>query len=355
MKYIYTFLLVLGSLLSNAQDSLPALQFSGYVEAFYAYDFAQPSDGERPSFLYNYDRHNEFNVNLAYLKATYTQQKVRGNFALMAGTYAQSNLILEPELARFIYEANAGIRLGSKHNLWLDMGVMPSHIGFESAIGKDCWTLSRSMIAENSPYYESGARLSFTSANEKWYLAALLLNGWQRIARVNGSNSPDLGTQVTYKPNAKMTFNWSTYIGNESYTSAYLNRYFNNFYVQTQLSNKWGLIFGADLGAQERNLTSNELDLWWSRVLIVRYSPSDKIRFALRAEDYDDDKNVVLNITNNAFKVYGISLNMDYWKSQNAVFRIEPRWLYSPNALFVKGDKVIQRNFGVTAALAVGF
>jgi hypothetical protein len=40
---------------------------------------------------------------------------------------------------------------------------MPSHIGFESVISADCWTLTRSLLAENSPYYETGMRLEATS------------------------------------------------------------------------------------------------------------------------------------------------------------------------------------------------
>jgi hypothetical protein len=49
-----------------------------------------------------------------------------------------------------IYEANVGISLNKKNNLWVDAGVMPSHIGFESAISMDNWYLTRSLLAENS-------------------------------------------------------------------------------------------------------------------------------------------------------------------------------------------------------------
>jgi hypothetical protein len=75
-----------------------------------------------------------------------------------------------------------------------------SHIGFESAIGKDCWNLTRSILADNSPYYESGAKLSYTSKNEKWFISGLILNGWQRIQRVEGNNLPAFGHQLTFKP-----------------------------------------------------------------------------------------------------------------------------------------------------------
>ena len=71
MKYINTtlFLFLYCNLIAQTEDA-PKVTFSGYVETYYNYDFDQPSGGERPSFLYNFDRHNEFNVNLALLKAS---------------------------------------------------------------------------------------------------------------------------------------------------------------------------------------------------------------------------------------------------------------------------------------------
>jgi hypothetical protein len=66
------------------------------------------------------------------------------------------------------------MKLSKKQNLWLDAGIMPSHIGFESAVSADCWTLTRSLLAENSPYYETGIKLGYVSKDEKLYISALL-------------------------------------------------------------------------------------------------------------------------------------------------------------------------------------
>ena len=82
---------------------------------------------------------------------------------------------------------------------------MPSHIGWEGAVSKDDWTLTRSVAADNSPYFESGVKIGYTSKNEQWYLSALILNGWQRIHRVDGNSTPAFGTQITYKPSSKIT------------------------------------------------------------------------------------------------------------------------------------------------------
>lgn len=82
-------------------------------------------------------------------------------------------------LLQHIYESNIGISLNKKNNLWLDAGIFGSHIGFESAISKDCWTLTRSLFAENSPYYLSGTKLTY-NPNEHWEFAVIICNGWQR-------------------------------------------------------------------------------------------------------------------------------------------------------------------------------
>jgi hypothetical protein len=189
-----------------AQDSLKkegSLSWNAFADVYYSYDFGKPADHIKAPFLYNHNRHNEVAINLAVAGLSYKAPAKRANLALMAGTYPQFNLAAEPLLVRHIYEANVGVKLASTKEIWLDAGILPSHIGFESAISKDGWTLTRSLLAENSPYYEAGVRASYKTPNEKWYIAALFLNGWQRIQRVDGNNTPSFGSQVTYTPTEK--------------------------------------------------------------------------------------------------------------------------------------------------------
>lgn len=143
------------------------LQISGYLETYYVYDFGNPADHNRPAFLYSFNRHNEVNLNFGFIQAEYDNNKVRGKLALMTGTYANANLAAEPGVLKNIFEANAGVRISKTKNLWVDAGVFGSHIGFESAIGANCWNMTRSILAENSPYYLSGAKISYKSDDEK--------------------------------------------------------------------------------------------------------------------------------------------------------------------------------------------
>ncbi|WP_317897718.1 porin [Aurantibacillus circumpalustris] len=358
MKKLLVSAFALSLLNVNAQDSTKTNPFtlSGYVEAYYSYDLGNPTNHERPSFFYSFNRHNEANLNMGFLKANYTTGKVRGNFALMAGTYPQYNLAGEQGLLKNIFEANAGVKISNKHNVWIDAGIMPSHIGFESAIGKDCWNLTRSILADNSPYYESGVKLGYTSKNEKLYLAAMYLNGWQRIQRIPGNQTPAFGTQLTYKPSSKVTFNWSTFGGNELQDSLKAWRYFNNFYGQFQLTEKFGVIAGFDIGMQQMKKDTSAYNTWYSPVLIVQFKPTNKFRIAARGEYYSDENGVIIATgTTHGFQTIGYSLNFDYLPMENVMFRIEGRALNSKDKIFVMDNKASNMNYFVTTSLAISF
>lgn len=342
------------ALASNAQQLDSAITLSAYAEAYYSFDMAQPDNHLRPGFFYSFNRHNEVNLNLGMIKLAYAKKNVRGNLALMAGTYPQYNLAAEPELLRSVYEANVGVKLSSSKNLWLDAGIMPSHIGFESAIGKDCWNLTRSLLAENTPYYEAGARLSYTSDNGKWYASGLLLNGWQRIARVDGNNTPAFGTQLTYKPNGNTTLNWSTFVGNDKPDTVSQMRIFNNLYAQIQASDRFGVILGCDIGMEEA-ASGDSTNMFITPIVIPRFKLTDKSYIAARWEMYQDEDGVIIATgTEHGFNTMGYSLNFDHWVAPNVVWRIEARMLQSEDKIFADADgEATETNTFFTTSIAI--
>ncbi|MBE7178504.1 MAG: porin, partial [Mucilaginibacter polytrichastri] len=327
-----------------------------YAEIYYGYDLNRPADGNRPGFVYSHNRHNEFNLNLGFIKAGYDNGNIRANLAVMAGSYANANLAAEPGVLKNIYEANAGLKLAKNANLWLDAGIFSSHIGFESAVSKDCWTLTRSILADNSPYYESGAKLSYTSQDGKLLLSGLVLNGWQRIRRVDGNSSLGLGTQIQYKPNDKITLNSSTLYGNDKPDSVRQQRYFHNFYGIFQLTEKLGLTTGFDIGWEQQAKGSSNYNTWYSPVLIARYQLADKWYAAARGEYYRDSKGVIISTgTPNAFQTFGYSLNIDYAPFPNALIRLEGKVYDSKDAVFTRGNSAVTGNALITSSIAVAF
>lgn len=342
-----------------AQDSIwpeaPELSISGFADVYYVFDFSQPPGSQRQAFLYNHNRHNEFNLNLGFVKLGLAHSKYRANLAFQTGTYANDNYAAEPGLLKNIFEANIGISLNKKNTLWLDAGILPSHIGFESAISIDNWTMTRSILAENSPYFLSGAKLTF-NPNEKWEIAGLMVNGWQRIQRLEGNSLPSFGSQVKFKPSDKITFNWSTFIGTDDPDNFRRMRYFNNFYAQFQVAEKFGLIAGFDIGAQQETKGSSEYNFWFSPVLIAQYTINKSWKTAFRAEYYHDKTGIIIPVaTINGFQTTGLSLNLDYSPIQNIICRLESRWMHSRDKIFETSSTFSNNNFIIGTSIAVKF
>ena len=314
-------------------DSTKSFNVNAYIETYYSYDFSKPLNNEKPDFNYNYKKHDQLNLNLAFIKANYQNKSVRSNLALMTGNYAMYNLSVEPNWAKPIFEANVGYKLLRQHNFWIDAGVMPSHIGFESAIGIDCWNLTRSILAENSPYYETGIKFSYNNKKENIYLGALVLNGWQRIATLEGSQKPSLGFQVNYKPSEKLILNYSNFIGQIQQDSISALRLFHNLYAIYETNDMLSFIFGFDIGTQKTNF--NKSALWFTPVIISKFNLNDKSKIAGRVEFYSDKDQVIIStLTRNGYQTVGASVNYDHQVSPKLFWRAELKKYHSRDAIF---------------------
>lgn len=333
---------------SKAQIVSPnGWEVSGYLETYYVYDFNQPEDHLRPDFLFNYKRHNEFSLNLAFLKVQYADKKTRANIALMTGTYAQYNLANEPAWARMVYEASLGVKLLDK--LWLDVGIMPSHIGFESAEGLDTWHLSRSLLAENSPYFFTGGRFTY-QWNDQFDITLWLTNGWQNVQRIERNQALGIGLGFNYRPIVGMEMNYSNYFGNEYPQTLSLPRFFNNFFTIYSF-NQWGITVGADYGVE--STIYGELNSWYAFTASLRRKLWDDFYIAARADHYSDQKGVILT---NGMQVSGYSLNLDYHITDFAKARLEFRQFNSPAPVFdLPAGRFSAGNSAVNSSLAIRF
>ncbi|TKC08080.1 porin [Pedobacter polaris] len=354
-KLLVTALALTTSIYVNAQEA-PKLKVTGYLETYYGYDFNEPSNNNRPGFVYSHNRHNEINLNLGFIKAAYDSGKIRANIALMAGTYTNANLAAEPGVLKNIFEANAGIRLSEKQNIWVDAGIFSSHIGFESAISKDCWVLTRNISSENTPYYESGAKVTYVSPKGQFTATLLYLNGWQRINRLDGNSKPAGGVQLTYKPTEKLTLNYSNYLGTEGANAVRVTRFYHNFYAVAQLTDEFGLTAGFDYATQQKVKGQSAKNEIISPVLIAQYKFDPKFAIAARAEYYEDRDGIFIATgTENGFETMGYSLNLDYSPISNAVLRLEGKVYDSKDKVFTRNLGLVNHNATLTASIAVSF
>jgi hypothetical protein len=353
------FLLFSGPIPGLAQDSSVVskpkpLTFSAYAEGYLVHDFDRPVNGDRPGFFDNFDRHGKLSLNLGFAKASYAKGAVRANLALAAGTYMESNYASEPGMLGHLLEANLGVRLDRNGRWWLDAGVMPSHIGFESNLGKDNMTLTTSIVSDNLPLYETGVMLGYSTEKGDWQFALLALRGWQRIYLPAGYSMVSLGSQITYKPNDRLTLNHSAFFGTDTPDSARLFRQYHNLYGIFQLDPKLGLTVGFDIGWQQRTPHGDGSNAWLSPVAILRYRPTDRWAMALRGEYYGDPAGVIVATgTPNGFRTRGMSMNVDCKPFEKLLLRLEGRLLKSRDPIFTQEGRPKDRNAAVTMSVSI--
>lgn len=318
----------------STENTKSTLSFEAFGDFYWGYDFNQPVSGKRQDFMYNHNQHASVNLNLGYAKIAYTSQKIRANLAVQNGTYVQENYAGDHPFFRYFHEANMGISLNKKKNIWLDAGIFPSHIGYESAISSNNTTLSRSIVAENSPYYLAGAKLSF-KPHKKWDANISILNGWQQIQWIQGNSLPAFGTQLSYTANQKIFINWSTFLGSIYPDSTRRMRHYHNLFAQWNVLNKLTLIGGFDIGFEQEAKNSSRYLSWASPLFIAQYKWNSKWKTALRIEQFKDLHNIVINpINNQLFNVSSYSVNADFAANQNILLRFETRYFDSKYPIF---------------------
>lgn len=341
-----TFLLVCARAHTQEPSAIPSL--SGFIDTYYSYSFSNPANNLKPYFIYNYNKNNEININLAYIKYTVARVRTRGNLALMAGTYANANLAAEPGVLKNILEANAGVRLA--RNLWFDAGVFQSHIGFESVVSKNCWAPTRSLAAENSPYYESGARLDYETGSYTFQL--YYLNGWQRMERQTGPSLPSFGSQIVWK-NHNVTISYNTYFGQSSYSGALVRRIFHNIYVITQLGSRFGVTLGFDAGTDRNQGTGVSPSVWYTPILMGRYQFNTRLSATVRAEYYSDQDGATTGYE--GLGVVSYSANLDYCPHEKTLLRLEVRRYNSQIPIFNTQNSIADNDTVITLSLSNSF
>lgn len=364
MKYLSLLVSILFiSSVSFADESKPNISWGGFVDTQYAFDFNNPSNGDR-AYSTQPARSNEFNLNLGFLDVNVNADKLRGRFALQAGTSVQSNYSAEPsrgsisgpDLSRHIQESRIGYRISDK--TWVDAGIFFAHVGAESWISRDNLTLTRSLVADYSPYYLSGVKLTH-SASEALTFQLLITNGWQNISENN--TDKNVGTGIEYSWD-HLSVAYNTLIGNE--VSPDLNgtprsgefRHFHNFILRSKNTESFEWAAQFDIGFQQKP-SNSEFSRWSGGSLMGRYKIGDGQKVSFRLEHFNDPDQVIL-VTNRPenFNAFGGSIGFDQTLEYKISWRTELRYLVADADVFPKNSTDFSKeNLTAVTSLALSF
>jgi hypothetical protein len=364
MKHFSILSLLLISSTTFAYEPKLKITWGGFVDTQYAFDFNSPANGDR-AYSTQPARTNEFNLNMGFIDVNINSDLLRGRFALQAGTSVQSNYAGEPsrgefsgpDLARHIQEARIGYKISDK--TWIDAGIFFAHVGAESWISRDNLTLTRSLVADFSPYYLSGVKLTH-SLSDALTLQLLVTNGWQNISENN--TDKNLGTGLEYS-SKNFSIAYNTLIGHE--VSPDLNatprdgefRHFHNFILRSKNTEFFDWIAQFDIGFQQKP-SSSDYSSWLGGSLMGRYKIGENQKVSLRVEHFNDPDQVILVSLNQpeSFNVFGGSIGFDQTLTNNLLWRTEFRYLVADEEIFPKNSSEFSKdNLTAVASLALTF
>ncbi len=319
-------------------DTVPKLAFGGFIDSYYAWDLLRPYNFDR-AYTTQPARHADFNINLAFLEAKLSGPRYRGRLALQFGTSVQANYAGEPRigsisgssLSQFLQEATVGYQLG--RSLWVDAGIFFAHTGYEGWISRDNLTYSRSLMADYSPYYEAGVKLTWTP-NSAVTAQLDVVNGWQNISNYN--TRPAVGLRVDYAVSPSVTLSYDNFLGNMAPDSLAAQwRFYNDFIALYTPSGPWQFAATVDWGVQGRSTTTGGTATWYAAAGFAKYHVTRRVGVVARLERYADPSQVVVQTKlAYAFQTSGASLGLDVtpvprvlWRTELRAFRsADPVW-----------------------------
>ncbi|MCC7054986.1 MAG: porin [Gemmatimonadaceae bacterium] len=330
--------LLTGALGAQVADTATRIRFNGFIDTYYAWDSNRPVDGER-QFTTQAVRHDEVNVNLAWLGVTVERRALRARFAIQAGTSVQVNYAGEPrsgptsgpDVARMIQEAVVGVKLGD--HAWVDGGVYLSYIGLEGWSSSDNPTYTRSLVADYSPYYLSGVKLTW-QPTPRVTAQAHVMNGWQNIAENNRSKA--VGGRIDVAVSPALTLSYANFFGNERPTGGSgVLRQFHQVMAKGVLPTGTQLQGQVDIGSQGGRR-------WDGLVGIARQPVSARVAVVGRLERYADPDQVIIGTgLLTGFTGTGGSLGVDVTLDEGVRWRSEVRELHTSSPLLAHGSAAI--------------
>ena len=320
----FFFLVLRAGLLAQQKDSA-TIQFSSYVDAYYAYYTDSVGDGKYQQFPSVCPR-SGFGLNTAMLTAQYDAEKVRGIVTLQFGDIPRSAW---SGPFNNIMEAHAGVRL--YETLWLDGGFFRTHFGTEGLLPKENIASSISVCTFFEPYFESGFRLNY-NPSDKISVNAYVLNGYNIYEDNNSKKS--FGLLATYALGDKGNIGYSNYIGDDTPTAAdsisHL-RVHNNLFWNYQFG-KLKTQIGGDYCMQENGDTLNRNSAtMYSGVLGLKYQLKKKFAIYTREEIFNDPagfmSGIIIDKRNRqtGYKLWGVTGGVEYNPTDNSYIRLEAR------------------------------
>jgi hypothetical protein len=313
-----------------ANSLIAQFKISGYGEMYYNYDFSQENRNTRDAWFYNHNLQNTIAPNLFILETNYKTKDLYMQLDLMFGSYAGAIMANEPIWAKPVYQAYIGTTAG---NFDIEAGIFESGVGLESAKGMDNPTLTRSIFAENTPYFLTGIRSRWEDNTGIIMIEGAIVNGWETVVRHATLQNTTPGGLFRLRLGSKKVHVHYNLLYTEDAGGINISvpRLLNGIYFKHALNTlQWFL------GYDNVKTDDNNVHMPY---LILRKEISERFAFALRGEyarDFTRTRFLLPQsidtpggtlLLERDFEVWSASLNVDYSPRKNLLLRTEIRYM----------------------------
>jgi hypothetical protein len=362
----------------NLAGLLGPTTFSGYVDAYYSFNFNQPGNlggaggpnGIDGNGLQFFDGNtNQFSLNSMEAVVDRAPDATKGgtgragyHIGIIYGQAAEaingadttdrSNLALKEAYVDYIAPIGKG--------LTFTFGKFVTPAGAEVIETNGNWNYSRSILFYYAiPYFHFGANAKYTF-NPQWSVTGYLVNGWNNSQQVNTGKT--YGVSVAYTPN-KLWAITENYLAGPQDDVALIGavgkpndnwRQLSDTVITYSPNAKWNFIVNGDYGYGDEypvsttlkgvTTTKNSQPVdWWGAAGYVKYTPTANSYFAVRGEYFSDPQGFALfgAGNQNGHAGEGTATYAYNWTS-GLQSRVEFREDYSNRGIFEKGGRLVK-------------
>jgi hypothetical protein len=273
------------------------LTLSGYLEAFYSWNFNAPANGITNLRAFD-SLHDSMTVANAVLQTDWSIGPAYGRVAIQFGHTAETFDLGEPAhpgsasvprsdalVWRNVQQLTAGARLPWPARSTFEAGVFFSPIGPEVVPTRENWNWSRSNLFALLPFYHSGARLNLAPGRHTT-LTAAVYNGWNNV--VDNNDSKSLALTVLHEVPDLLTLSATYFGGNERPVGAPEGPAWRNtldLWVLWQAARRVSLMAHGDVGLEVNRLGTSR---WIAGALYARVQLAAWLHLALRLDAFNE-------------------------------------------------------------------
>lgn len=276
------------------------------------------------SLRYYDTQRNDFAINLAELTLSAAVNKTSFLVDLDFGEFAEQNST--DSVSKHIGQANVTYDIDGKHSI--SAGKMYTHVGYELAKPLDNWNYSRAYtFSFAGPFWHEGVALKGAYTNGlRWGL--YLYDSWDTRRDNNGEKT--YGAQLGWA-NERLAVIYNIITGAEQATNESNYRTVHELNAQYNFASNFSVALDTLIGRDE-NAAGTDIDQKWRSVaLYANWKYSDKWRFALREEWFNESTQSDSTATNYKLGVVGPvnitshTLTLSYSLAERNELRFEQR------------------------------